>query len=328
MRDDHASRARIAAVICTRNRSTLLSGTLESLCTQTLDKTAYEVVIVDDGSTDDTRQVIDGYSKRLPLIGVYQRHAGLASAKNVGLFSTRAPLVIFLDDDDVASSTLLEQHLETHERFPGDRYGVLGYTMLDASLKTDPLMYFLTEVGCYLFSYPKVTHGQLLDYTHFWGGRSSCKRSFLLDHGIFNPVFRFGCEDIELGFRLSRHDFAVTFNRHAVSMMVRQISLAQICERLAAQGRSNVVFSRLHGDPAVQRWTQVAEAQASWGSVGPAYDAIVRSARHLDTLVRRKRQWGLQLNDLEIRCLHRAYWSACRAALFKGINEKLMEMDS
>src|SRR5262245_29707755 len=104
-----SGRARIGAVICTRNRSDLLSRTLESLTTQTLDKTAYEVVVVDDGSGDDTRQVVNDYRPRLPLTYVYQQHAGLASAKNLGLFRTLAPIVIFLDDDDLASATLLEQ---------------------------------------------------------------------------------------------------------------------------------------------------------------------------------------------------------------------------
>src|SRR6185295_1404141 len=112
-------------------------------------------------------------------------------------FSTLSPLVIFLDDDDMATPQLLEQHLNTHERFADDRFALLGYTALEGGLAADPLMHFATEVSCFLFSYPKLTDGDVLDYSYFWGGRSSCKRAFLLSHGVFNPVFRFGCEDIE-----------------------------------------------------------------------------------------------------------------------------------
>jgi hypothetical protein len=61
--------------------------------------------------------------------------------------------------------------------------------------------------------------------------------------------------------------------------------------------------------------------------MGGAYDAIIRSARHLDTAARRKRAWGLELTDIETQCLHHVYWSACRAALFKGINDRLTEVD-
>ena len=52
----------------------------------------------------------------------------------------------------------------------------------------------------YLFMYPPLKDGELLDNTYFWGGRSSCKKNFLVEHGNFNPVFKFGCEDIELGY--------------------------------------------------------------------------------------------------------------------------------
>jgi len=77
-------------------------------------------------------------------------------------------------------------------------------------------MHFVTDVGQYLFAYQDLVDGQRLDHTYFWGGRSSCKRS-LLRHGLFNPTFRFGSEDIELGHRLSRHGLQVVFARDAVS---------------------------------------------------------------------------------------------------------------
>jgi glycosyltransferase involved in cell wall biosynthesis len=323
-----ASKPQIAVVVCTRNRAALLRRTLESLVHQTLEQTAYQVVVVDDGSTDDTRQVSEAFASRVPLRYIGQRHAGLASAKNLGLFSTLAPLVLFMDDDDLADRELLAQHVETHSRFADDRYAVLGYTGLDASLAADPLMRFVTEVGCFLFSYPLLAHGALLDYTHFWGGRSSCKRSFLLRHGIFNPVFQFGCEDIELGFRLSRHDFQVVYNRRAISTMVRGITVEEFCARLLRQGRSNVVFSRLHHEAEIQDWTEVAGADKAWRTAGVVYDAVVRSAQQLDQMARRKRKAGLELEAADCQWLHRAYSLAFRASKLKGIHEALMESEN
>jgi glycosyltransferase involved in cell wall biosynthesis len=313
----------MAVIVCTCNRAALLQRTLESLTDQTLARTAYEVIVIDDGSTDDTRQVAEGFSSRVALTYRYQRNAGLASAKNHGLFSTLSPVVIFLDDDDMADPHLLEQHVKSHERFASDHYAVLGYTALEAALASDPLMHFATEVGCFLFSYPNLTDGDVLDYSYFWGGRSSCKRAFLLTHGVFNPVFRFGCEDIELGFRLSRHNFRVVYNARAISTMIRRFTLDDLCERLVRQGRSNAVFSRIHPDEEIQRWTEVGGAEAAWQRVAPVYDAIIRSARHLDAMAARKREFGFQLEEPETRWLDRAYWSACRAAKLKGINEGL-----
>jgi glycosyltransferase involved in cell wall biosynthesis len=322
------ARPRIAAVICSWNRSALLQNALDHLAAQTLDRNDYEVVVVDDGSTDDTRAVVETFVPDLRVTYVYQRHAGLASARNLGIFSTLAPILVFLDDDNVAKANLLEQHLDTHGRFPGDRYAVLGYTALDDGFATDPLMRYVTEVGYFLFNYAGLSDGQILDYTYFWGGCVSCKRSFLLQYGVFNPLFQFGCEDIELGFRLSRHNFVVVYNPHAASTMVRSLSFDQFCDRLIAQGRSNAVFSRVHPEAEVQRWTEVVGAEESWRSVAGVYDAIIRSARHLDTLARRRRGSGFELQDFETEWLHRAYWTACRAAKLKGIHERLREMDS
>src|SRR6185437_13183417 len=103
-----------------------------------------------------------------------------------GVLAAAAPIVLFFDDDDVADPNLLLRHVEAHERNPEEHVAVLGYTT--------------------------------------WGGHSSCKRS-LLRHGLFNPTFRFGSEDIELGHRLSRRGLEVVFARDAVSYMNRPVTL-------------------------------------------------------------------------------------------------------
>jgi glycosyltransferase involved in cell wall biosynthesis len=315
----------IAAIVCTCNRSRLLRGMLESLTAQTLPTTAFEVVVVDDGSTDDTPQVVDAFRDRLLLQSVRQRNAGLASAKNHGLFRTRSALVLFLDDDDVADRNLLEEHVIAHRRYEAPSDAVLGYTGLSAELRADPLMHFATEVGRFQFSYPTLRAGDALDYTYFWGGRTSCKRSFLLAHGVFNQVFRFGCEDIELGYRLSVHGLKVMYHPAARSTMVRSMTVDQFCDRLTRQGQSNALFSRLHADPAVQRWTEVSEAGDLWKTAEPAYDAIRRSARLLDNMYRRKQDAGLDVRDEDLRYLHRAYWMACATSKAKGIIEGLAQ---
>jgi len=315
----------LSAVVCTLNRADLIGQMLESLCKQTLDRDAFEVVVVDDGSKDPTREVVHGFEGRLPLRYSFQRNAGLASARNHGVFLSRGRLLLFLDDDDVADPALLEAHVRAHLRHPKESMGILGYTRLDPSIAADPLMHFATEVGCFLFSYPRLKPGVPLDFGHFWGGRSSCKRSFLIDHGVFNPVFRFGCEDIELAYRLSRHDFKVVYEPEAVLTMVRRVDFAGFCRRLWRQGQSNFIFSRLHDAPEVQRWTEVKEAEEEWARFGPAYELLLRSAGQLDRLVRMRAEAGMAVPPEETALLHRAYWAAFRAAKFKGIVDKARE---
>ena len=312
----------VTALICTYNRAELLGLALESLSRQTLPRDQFEVVVVDDGSADETRNVVRTFEPRLPIRYTYQRNAGLASARNHGVWMARGEVLVLVDDDDVADPGLLEAHRDAHRRFPDPRNGVLGYTRLDAALARDPLMHFVTEVGCFLFSYPNIRAGEVLDFSYFWGGRSSCKRRFLIERGVFNPVFRFGCEDVELAFRLSRHGFQVVYEPRAVSTMVRRVDFDGFCRRLYRQGQSNAVFARLHADPAVQRWAEVAEAEETWRRMGTAgYERALRSARELDRIVRMRLEDGLPVSAQDQQLLHQAYWLAFRASKAKGIAE-------
>ena len=316
----------LSVVICTFNRASLLDKVLGSLCTQTLPLHDFEVIIINDGSTDNTDAVAASYASRLPLRYSYQRNAGLASAKNHGLFASRGDIVLFLDDDDIAAASLLEEHVKTHMAFPAEQYAVLGYTGLGGGMSTDPLMHFVTEVGCFLFSYPSLRDGDILDYTYFWGGRSSCKRTLLLEFGVFNPVFRFGCEDIELGYRLSRQGLRVVYNKNAASYTVRKIGFDAFCNRLERQGASNYVFSQLHPGYEVQQLTGIVDSEQNWPMVGPHHEAIKQSARHLDLMANLKLASNLGLDEDTRALLHRAYWATFKACLMKGAVEKKLAL--
>ena len=308
----------VSAIICTYNRGELLARAFGALCGQTMSSEQFEVIVIDDGSMDDTKQVVDLFGSVLPLRYAYQAKSGLASGKNHGLFLSRAPIVLFLDDDDVADSDLLEQHHRTHQVFPQEHYAVLGYTDLVSSAAQSPLMHYATKVCCHLFSYQSLNHGDIMDFTYFWGGRSSCKRLFLLEHGVFNPVFRFGAEDIELGYRLSKVGLKVVYNKHAVSHMVRSLSFEGFCRRCYLQGRSNWVFSFLHEDEEVIRWAQTDTVKQEWYQIRSRYEQILNSAQNLDRYANERINAGLPIDELSRHLLHRAYDAAFRACRIKG----------
>jgi glycosyltransferase involved in cell wall biosynthesis len=312
----------LSAVVCTYNRAELLARVLESLCRQSLPREQFEVVVMNDGSTDDTEDIVRSFEGKLPLRSLFQRNAGLAAAKNHGLFASRGDFVLFLDDDDVATETLFEEHVKTHRKYPAEQYAVLGHTCLSPEIAAKPLMQFLVDVGRFLFSYASLKHGELLDYTYFWGGRSSCKRSLLLEHGVFNPVFRFGCEDIELGYRLAKQGLRVVYNEHAVSVMIRDIDFAGFCRRLERQGNSNYVFSLLHSVPEIIHWTETGDAESIWQKVYGQYKKIIKSARNLDENANLKLAYGFELDATTLGLLHRGYRAAFKACKVKGIMEK------
>jgi GT2 family glycosyltransferase/glycosyltransferase involved in cell wall biosynthesis len=279
----------------------MLAATLEGFATQTMPKNRYEVIVIDDGSKDTTSEVCRDFSLRMQLRYLHIDNSGISAAKNAGILASRGRIVLFADDDDIADSRLLQEHLKAHKQHPQESVAVLGYTTWAPTLSVTPLMHYVTGVGHFLFDYTNLKDGQILDFTHFWGGRSSCKRSFLAKHGVFNNQFRTIIEDIELGYRLSKFGFRVVFHRAAVSYMTRALTFEQICDRCERQGESLFLFSQLHPDPIAQRYCALADPfienqnvpvdpQARW----PEVAALFRE--RLDQLGRVERllAWGFE----------------------------------
>lgn len=105
----------ISAIICTLNRSNYLRKAVLSLADQDLEKGAYEILVVDNGSTDDTRQVVEGFSWIGNSRYLYEPVLGLSHARNTGWKEASAPYVAYLDDDAIASPEWLGKILKVFE---------------------------------------------------------------------------------------------------------------------------------------------------------------------------------------------------------------------
>ncbi|MBN2298378.1 MAG: glycosyltransferase, partial [Deltaproteobacteria bacterium] len=313
----------ISIIIPTYNRAGLLCRSLESLISQSIAKDDYEVIVIDDGSTDETKDVCEQLADELPLFYLRQQNAGISAAKNLGIFAARASILFFFDDDDIADGRLLEEHLKTHETYPQENIAVLGYTTWAPELRINRVMQFVTEIGHFLFSYSHLKDGQECDFTYFWGGRSSCKRSLLVKHGVFDQQFRFGSEDIELGFRLSRFGLKVIFNRQAKSYMLRPVTYEQFCQRCIKQGRSQYFFSKKHNVPLIRQYCMVEKAEGKWRFVSPRLETKMKRVREITALLKntlpleKKKQLVYEIGNL--------YWWTFNALKIKGIIEAMHE---
>jgi GT2 family glycosyltransferase len=117
-----AARPEVSVVVATYDRAPLLEALLDGLRAQSLDRGRFEVVIVDDGSTDETASVLEGEVERGELdlrVITRERNGGLAVARQQGWRAARAPLLAFTDDDCVPDPGWLSAGLEAAERHPG-----------------------------------------------------------------------------------------------------------------------------------------------------------------------------------------------------------------
>src|SRR5437879_5783599 len=116
---------KLSVVIPTLNRAAKLERTLRSLAAQTVPPDAYEVLVIDNGSSDGTAELLLCYGRNFTnWQGLREAQPGAAAARNRGVLASRGEVVLFLDDDVIAASDLLQEHLNTQAAHPGS--AVLG----------------------------------------------------------------------------------------------------------------------------------------------------------------------------------------------------------
>ena len=129
---DQAVTPEVSVVVPTRNRSRLLALTLLSVCWQR--GVELEVVVVDDGSTDDTAQVVAGIGDpRVRLVG-HDRPQGVSAARNRGIAEAGGAWVAFLDDDDLWAPDKLASQLQAAHR-TGRAWIYTGEVTVDQHLR-------------------------------------------------------------------------------------------------------------------------------------------------------------------------------------------------
>lgn len=118
----------VSVIIPTYNRAALLPRAIESIQAQTFSD--WEIILIDDGSTDDTPTVVQRYERELGdrFRAIRQENAGSSAARNCGIDRARGRFLAFLDSDDEFLPRKLDRQLELFERCPE-----LGLVYADSS---------------------------------------------------------------------------------------------------------------------------------------------------------------------------------------------------
>jgi glycosyltransferase involved in cell wall biosynthesis len=237
----------ISLVVSTFQRREILSRSLPSVLGQDLETGRFEAIVVVDGSTDGTVEMLS--RERDPALRVLtQENRGLAAARNRGAREARGRVVLFLDDDAHASPGLARAHLDRHAG--GLERVVLGpFPLLPSARRSflaDGVGRWADDLAARLSS-----PGYKPRFTDCCFANASLPRALWERTGGFNETFRrFGNEDYDYGLRLLAAGTDLTFEPRAIAWQDYRKSYATWCREWRDIGRADLELSRLHPEVA------------------------------------------------------------------------------
>ena len=234
----------LSVVVPTFNRRGILERSLPSLLDQTAPLGEYEIVVVVDGSRDGTLEMLGARREGPGLKTVLQENRGLSAARNRGAEEARGEVILFLDDDMIASRDLVAIHREEHRR-PGERvvFGALGLAEgLRRSFLKEGVGIWGRELDARLSS---PGHRFRFDECHF--GHASISRGLLARFGGFDEGFtKFGNEDYDLGWRLIQSGAEMRYAPRAVARQIYDKGLLRWMRDCHSVGMADVALGRKH----------------------------------------------------------------------------------
>lgn len=226
---------KISVVIATFNRRDTLLVTLKRLASQSFDPKDYEVLVVDDGSTDSTSAMVETLKPSLPyaLKYLFHENTGPGYTQNRGIREAASGLVLLLPDDVWATPDLLSRHVMMHSGSPGENIAVLGRVVQSPDLPATVMHRHWDP-----FRFDRFAGMREVGSVNFLACNISVKRGFLLDNGMYLEKKGASHEDIELGYRLGRRGLRILFDENALAYHHHAETLAGACARAYERGLS------------------------------------------------------------------------------------------
>jgi len=231
-----------SVVIPTHNRIATLQRVLDALEHQD-GAPDFEVIVVDDGSTDDTQRLL---SQRAGIRFRSQPNSGPGRARNFGVTMANGRFVVFIGDDTVPERGFLAQHARTHSESHDDSLvACLGYTGWPSDERVTAFMDYINDFGLQ-FGYRLIEDGGFVPFNFFYTSNISIDRKLLADNPFDTTFPSAAWEDIELAYRLERRGLKIRYNAKAITRHYHHMNVDSFARRQYTVGKSGAIFYRKH----------------------------------------------------------------------------------
>ena len=227
----------LSVVIPTYNRSVRLKSCLEALARQTQSASDFEVIVVIDGSTDDTVETLKKLNVPYLLRTVWQENKGQPSALNEGIKQASGRYCLFLDDDIIADPQLVAEHLEAQREH--EKAVVVGQIKLQLPAHAD--WYAIAFAQGWRDHYDQLNQRNTgLTWEDCYSGNMSAPRESLLSAGGFVLDMIRGY-DVELVYRLEKQGLSLLYVPGAVACQDEQKGFHELSQDAENAGKADVL---------------------------------------------------------------------------------------
>lgn len=249
-----AVRVPLSVVIPTHNRGALLAQTLEA-CHRNAGGCELEIIVIDDGSTDDTAQRLSALSTTIPdLHWQSVRKVGPARARNIGADAARHDVIVFLGDDiQPLNADFFRIHASLHVRHPAPNLAVLGKVEWPqwGAGRITPTMLHVQGRGGEQFGYSHLTPYQLAGWQYFYTANVSVKKTLVRDwilEGFDTGFSTAAYEDLEFAYRQSQppKGLRIFYDPGAIAAHHHHYTLPQFMDRQFSAGKALIHLLELH----------------------------------------------------------------------------------
>lgn len=239
---------RLSVIVPTYNRIDKLPRCLESIENQTLSDLEYEIIVVDDGSTDETASFLKQHAleNKKNFRYISQKNSGPATARNSGIKIARGWIIWITGDDYILNPDCLQHHLDWHEnKYPNENIAVLGFSTWHPDAEVSEIMHWV-EHGGFQFFYDTIKHDTGISFFNFITCNISFKRSFFEKHGPFCVDFPKAMgEDTDLGIRFALGGMRFIYNQKAIAYHDHSITETESLKRVYHLGEMMALQMKL-----------------------------------------------------------------------------------
>lgn len=228
-----SSQVILSVVVISWNQLAFLQRLLDQLLAQNYDHSKYEILIVDDGSSDGSREWLQSLNRDNVRVILGSRNRGRGASRNAGIRAAGGSIIVMIDGDHTVQADYLSLHASRHQ---SGRCVIVGKSDFIEQDEYTALNHYLNNGGAV-----KMPPNARLPGRYFLTRNCSAPRDLLFEVGLFDETFlAWGGEDLDLGVRLAKSGVPIYGEPNALAIHHHHRNLRDLMKQVYLYGRESI----------------------------------------------------------------------------------------